>query len=360
MRHSMLEPSDHFLADLRRCGLEMQKWDMQFLDVSASDVALQPDGYPAPRYDSWSDGCLGLFISDLGGQAHAVVESIVRDSFLAIDLPFPGRSADGMKGVINRQEVDVHPALLPAARDFATLYYLNPSDKLQVQADESGLRGAILLIGEELLSQIDRSANKSLASILSSLHFDDQHISARLELPAALSWRIRDLLGRRPDRGMSSLYYQAFASEIAWSIFDHVARQDEMLSSSGVPPQKFDRLEQVRSLIEADPIQHPNVDELTKVACMNRTTLRDLFKKTYGATISEYRNDLLMKRAMGMVTQGQLAISEISFRLGYSDTANFSVAFKRFYGAPPGSFRQIPGLRSRPHVRSNPTTHINE
>lgn len=108
----------------------------------------------------------------------------------------------------------------------------------------------------------------------------------------------------------------------------------------GIPKQRIDRLEQVRSLIEENPSQSRSIEELTRIACMNRTTLRDLFKRVYGTTISDYRTELLMRRAMSMIIEDDLPISEITFLLGYSDAANLSVAFKRFHGAPPGAFRR--------------------
>ncbi|MEA2752006.1 MAG: hypothetical protein QOI41_6149, partial [Myxococcales bacterium] len=36
----------------------------------------------------------------------------------------------------------------------------------------------------------------------------------------------------------------------------------------------------------------------------------------------------------------ELALSDVAFRVGFSDAATFSRAFKRWTGLPPGAFRR--------------------
>jgi AraC-like DNA-binding protein len=58
------------------------------------------------------------------------------------------------------------------------------------------------------------------------------------------------------------------------------------------------------------------------------TSFKDLLERV--------RQDL----ARGYLREGAIALTEIAYRLGFSDVATFSRAFKRWTGQPPGAFRR--------------------
>ncbi|WP_046213843.1 helix-turn-helix transcriptional regulator [Paenibacillus wulumuqiensis] len=60
-----------------------------------------------------------------------------------------------------------------------------------------------------------------------------------------------------------------------------------------------------------------------------------LFKNVTGQTISEYVHDQRMKRAVYMLTESQLTITEIAEFLGYQEVSYFYRIFKRKMGVPP-------------------------
>jgi AraC-like DNA-binding protein len=66
---------------------------------------------------------------------------------------------------------------------------------------------------------------------------------------------------------------------------------------------------------------------------------------TYSEVVEGVRRDL----AMEMLGQEDLSITEIALELGYTDSANFSRAFKRFTGETPRSYRKaVEGLAAFP------------
>ena len=48
-------------------------------------------------------------------------------------------------------------------------------------------------------------------------------------------------------------------------------------------------------------------------------------------------------KAVSLLMESRLSLQAIAEQLGYSDTANFSHAFKKWTGQPPGSFRRGDG-----------------
>lgn len=57
---------------------------------------------------------------------------------------------------------------------------------------------------------------------------------------------------------------------------------------------------------------------------------------TYGDLVDRVRKD----RATFLLRHSELPIETIAFRLGFSETASFSRAFKRWAGLSPTSFRR--------------------
>lgn len=75
-----------------------------------------------------------------------------------------------------------------------------------------------------------------------------------------------------------------------------------------------------------------------KLATSPRTLKRRLSEE--GTTYTELLDELRAKRAMDLIANSELTLDEIAHRLGYSDVANFSRAFRRWTGKPPGSYRR--------------------
>jgi len=56
-----------------------------------------------------------------------------------------------------------------------------------------------------------------------------------------------------------------------------------------------------------------------------------------------------MQRACALLTQSNIRVKEVAFRLGYDDALYFSRMFKRVIGLPPEKYRH----KLKPHSRRN-------
>ena len=82
-----------------------------------------------------------------------------------------------------------------------------------------------------------------------------------------------------------------------------------------------------------------NLEELTEVTDYSYGYLSFVFKKTTGETLCNYYIRKRMEAARLMLTEGNLKITEISERLGYSTLYAFSKAFKGHFGISPKNFK---------------------
>lgn len=100
-----------------------------------------------------------------------------------------------------------------------------------------------------------------------------------------------------------------------------------------------DKIKHVADLIR-DNLDSPlTVIELARLAGLNQTKLKIGFKQLFGTTIFGYLQELRMLTARSYLLDTDLSIQEISLLLGYNNSSNFSIAFKRFYGNTPNSLR---------------------
>lgn len=92
---------------------------------------------------------------------------------------------------------------------------------------------------------------------------------------------------------------------------------------------------EARRIIEMNLSSIILTSELATRLGTNETTLRRIFKAEFGITIMEYARDQRLQAARIMLREGKLQIAAIAYRIGYSDPANFTAAYKRHFGYPP-------------------------
>lgn len=82
-----------------------------------------------------------------------------------------------------------------------------------------------------------------------------------------------------------------------------------------------------------------SIKPLARIAGINDYKLKKGFKQLFGNTIFKYLENERMQKAMALLIETDLSISEIAFILGYS-YAHFSGTFKKNFGFPPLYFRK--------------------
>ena len=82
------------------------------------------------------------------------------------------------------------------------------------------------------------------------------------------------------------------------------------------------------------------LEDVCRMAMMSTSSFSHIFKQVVGKTFSEYIMDLRLQRASEMLENSDMALSEICFSCGFSDSNYFSRAFKKKHGLSPSQFRK--------------------
>lgn len=81
-----------------------------------------------------------------------------------------------------------------------------------------------------------------------------------------------------------------------------------------------------------------SLDEVARDLHLSTRTLKRTLA-AQGTTFSAVRDEVLAQRALLLLEDASRTITEIALRLGYSDEANFTRAFRRWTGQTPAAFR---------------------
>ena len=97
--------------------------------------------------------------------------------------------------------------------------------------------------------------------------------------------------------------------------------------------------DKIRAVIQASQGKMPNLDGMAAMCFFSTRTLRRKLKER-GVTFQQLLNEELHKKALHYLLSTHLTIEQISQRLGYSESASFNHAFKRWTGKTPNAYRQ--------------------
>lgn len=134
-------------------------------------------------------------------------------------------------------------------------------------------------------------------------------------------------VGEQPPRSRGGTFLRMLFGEIA------TAARREMAKKKAVKANSFTR----RVEAELEPLLATGEIRIERVAralgCSRQTLYRRL--KAEGRTFAQVLDDLRRREALKLVRDAAFPVKEIAWRLGFSDPAAFSRAFKRWTGKSP-------------------------
>lgn len=103
-----------------------------------------------------------------------------------------------------------------------------------------------------------------------------------------------------------------------------------------------------RTLMEHRGMFDPGcVQRIARTVGMSESHFIRAFRAAFGLTPKRYSQQVLMRRACGLLAGTDLPVRAVADQLGYEDAATFSRAFKHWVQVSPEAYRQQSGTRSR-------------
>jgi AraC-like DNA-binding protein len=313
-----------FEEALRRAG--MQVCGGNLFEVPWSTVA---EGEPAGNV-AWAGRDIGIFVVDLVDSKVVELESLARQDVIVCSavLNRHGASTDFAVG-------DSH---FDAKGTDMTMVFVPQHERFRFATSVSqGLRAVTVVV--DVMSMMKACGLPAATLPKSLLHtIRGRQISMETLAPGHFGAIARDVAARRAMfPALASLYYEGKTFELVSALLSELSRRDALLDGNGAfDPGILDRLGLVKQIIERAPHRILDVDDLARVAAMNRTKLRLAFKQVYGTTLSGYRTALMLQRADRSLKEAGASVQQAARHAGYATTSSFIVAYKRQYGVCPG------------------------
>jgi len=100
------------------------------------------------------------------------------------------------------------------------------------------------------------------------------------------------------------------------------------------------RLRRVRDRIDREYAQPLDVEALARGAHMSAGHLSREFRLAYGESPYSYLMTRRVERAMALLRQGDLSVTEVCFAVGCSSLGTFSTRFTELVGMSPSAYRR--------------------
>lgn len=131
-------------------------------------------------------------------------------------------------------------------------------------------------------------------------------------------------------------------NELAYLLFIHILRvqMDSGLETGLLRGLADPRIGVALNAIHQDPGADWDIETLSQLAGMSRSSFADHFKSILETTPGKYLTQCRMRHAEGLLQTTKLGMAEIAAQTGYTSEVAFRKAFRGVTGRPPGQARR--------------------
>jgi AraC family transcriptional regulator len=183
---------------------------------------------------------------------------------------------------------------------------------------------------------------------------------AQRKIFAALSDSGRTADPRQHEQAALGLVKQVIAEAMTfWGVCTRARRQPRPTCQR----RRVQIIEQAKAILAQEYSTDLSLADLANTLHRSAAHLSRLFRATTGFKLSDYRQDLRLRRGLLLLEESNLDIGDIAIRVGFASHSHFTSAFNRRFGSNPSQFLQwkyrirrdsteLQNLRLRPKAAS--------
>ncbi|MBT1688296.1 helix-turn-helix transcriptional regulator [Dawidia soli] len=200
---------------------------------------------------------------------------------------------------------------------------------------KSGLHTVILIqLPADLLESI--AANSVFSELLASVRNNEIY---QMPLPLRLPYEVHSILDqlRRHRKGNTQeVFNQIKVTEMIILLVDHTLTPKPSKKNND---QFFLMIDKARSLMLNEMNKDWSLDLLAYATGISRKKLILGFRKYFDTSPIRYLYEERLNRAIVLLRDTTLSVNEITSKVGYRHSQNFSQAFSKKFGHPPTAYR---------------------
>ncbi|PIG91340.1 AraC family transcriptional regulator [Gloeocapsopsis sp. IPPAS B-1203] len=149
-----------------------------------------------------------------------------------------------------------------------------------------------------------------------------------------------------PYQGMMTrLYLESKVLEIITLQFAQLTEQN-IKECNSLRARDIACIYEAKDLLNQCLENPPSLIELARQVGLNDYKLKVGFRQVFDTTVFGYLHERRMERAVHLLQETQLSLTEIAYAIGYACPASFSTTFRKKFGMSPRSYRVMTEKRS--------------
>lgn len=189
-----------------------------------------------------------------------------------------------------------------------------------------------LAINKSLLASWVPGAEEVLPALFTSPH---PTVLDTLLTPE-IQYVLGEVIATRPEHPLDAFFYKIKTQELLYWLFRALA--DRTSSPRQIMhPADVEKIFQVRSALLVTLNTPPTMAALAATAGLSQTKMRKLFRQIFGTSLYEYYQMARMEEARRLL--GYLSVSEVGYRLGFTNLSHFSRLFARYHHITPKKYQ---------------------
>ncbi|OPC51409.1 helix-turn-helix transcriptional regulator [Elizabethkingia anophelis] len=209
---------------------------------------------------------------------------------------------------------------------------LNTDDLISIHSNTATIN---IEIDAHYLNSLFYSYEKS--PILKGLLQNAQPYLFEQVLYSSLQEIVNDIISENTEEVFELFFLRVKAEELICRLLMNLGKRDEkQLYALNV--HDIEAIYRVKALIIEDLGVPPVISELSVLAGMSPTKLKRLFSQIFGNSIFSYYQNLRMKEAAALLREKKYSVSEVGYKLGFTNLGHFSRIFKQHIGMSPKKY----------------------
>ena len=148
---------------------------------------------------------------------------------------------------------------------------------------------------------------------------------------------VDEIVNEPVDKAFELFFFRIKAEELICRLLMELEKRDEK-HLYALNSQDIQILYKVKEQMLAHPETPPVINVLADFANMSATKLKRLFRQIFGNSIFSYYQEFRMKEAARLLKEGNLSVSDVGYRLGFTNLSHFSRVFEEHIGMKPKQY----------------------
>ncbi len=266
------------------------------------------------------------------------IRLLIADYELNQDLPLPNPDVDAVKKTIffkfqhvfpgkeqgvQAHQVSNHPSVLIGTSR------INTDEVIAIHTNNAIIN---IEVDAAYLNNLFGVAQRS--PVLQSLLNNTQPLLFEQIIHPALQTVVNSILSEPVNATFELFFLKIKAEELVCRLLMELEKRDEQ-PVYALNSRDIKAIYQARERLLNHLNTPPLINQLSVDAGMSPTKLKRLFKQIFGNSIFSYYQNARMQEAARLLREEKLSVSEVGYRLGFTNLSHFSRVFEEHIGIKP-------------------------